>query len=82
MDCQIVHRPHRSYHRARSHVGSPERVIVDRFASVSFSAALDAPARERVLDQVSAFIAAAQVIAGRDTVTLPYITRLYWCRAR
>lgn len=66
---------------AYSHVGAPERVIVDRVASVSFISALDAPTRERVLDQVRALIAATPTLAGADTVEFPYLTRVYWCRA-
>jgi SAM-dependent methyltransferase len=64
-----------------SHVGAPAQVIVDRVASVSFIAALDGPTRERVLDQVRALIAATPALAGRETVELPYVTRVYWCRA-
>lgn len=65
---------------AHSHIGAPEQVIVDRIASVSFIAALDAPVRERVLDQVRALIAATPAIAGSNAVELPYVTRVYWCR--
>ncbi len=61
------------------HAGSPEKVIVDRVASVSFIAALDEPTRARVLDEVRQLIAATPAIAGRDTVELPYVTRVYWC---
>jgi SAM-dependent methyltransferase len=63
-----------------SHVGAPEQVIVDRVASVSFIAALGAPTRERILDQVRALIAATPALAGADTVEVPYLTRVYWCR--
>jgi SAM-dependent methyltransferase len=66
---------------AHSHSGAPRHVIVDRVASVSFIAALDAPARRRVLDLVRALIAATPALAGRDTVDLPYVTRVYWCRS-
>jgi ubiquinone/menaquinone biosynthesis C-methylase UbiE len=65
---------------AYSHVGAPEQVIVDRVASVSFIAALPAPARERVLREVRALIAATPALAGADTVEFPYVTRAYWCR--
>jgi SAM-dependent methyltransferase len=65
---------------AHSHTGAPEQVIVDRVASVSFIAALDAQRRGRVLDQVRALIAATPVLAGADTVEFPYVTRVYWCR--
>jgi SAM-dependent methyltransferase len=66
---------------AHAHIGSPEQVIVDRVASVSFIAALDDPSRARVLAQVRQLIAATPQLAGHATVTLPYITRAYWCRA-
>ena len=63
------------------HVGSPAQVIVDRVASVSFIAALDEPTRTRVLAQVRALIDATPELAGRSTVSFPYITRVYWCQA-
>ena len=63
------------------HVGSPEQVIVDRVASVSFIAALDEATRERVLDQVRALIESTPALAGRREVALPYLTRAYWTRA-
>lgn len=65
---------------AYSHVGAPEQVIVDRVASVSFIAALPAHARERVLDQVRALIAATPSLVGAGTVAFPYITRVYAAR--
>jgi hypothetical protein len=66
---------------AHSHVGSPEQVIVERVASVSFIAALDAGTRERVLYEVRNLIATTPAIAGRDPVAMPYLTRVYWTRA-
>jgi SAM-dependent methyltransferase len=66
---------------AHSHVGSPERVIVDRIASVSFIAAMQVPEREHVLDQVRTLIAATPALAGKETVEFPYVTRVYWCQA-
>jgi SAM-dependent methyltransferase len=66
---------------AHSHFGPPEQVIVDRIASVSFIAALEAPAREGVLDRVRTLIAATPALAGREIVEVPYVTRAYWCRA-
>jgi SAM-dependent methyltransferase len=63
---------------AHTHVGAPEHVIVDRVASVSFIAALDAPARERVLQQVRALVAATPALAGAAAVEFPYVTRVYW----
>jgi SAM-dependent methyltransferase len=63
------------------HVGSPAQVIVDRVASVSFIAALDEPVRARVLAEVRALIDATPGLAGRSSVSFPYVTRAYWCHA-
>jgi ubiquinone/menaquinone biosynthesis C-methylase UbiE len=51
--------------------------IRDRVGSISFVAALPAAEREAVLDEVSALVA-----AQAPPVTIPYETRVYWCRAR
>ena len=64
------------------HVGSPEQVIVDRMASVSFIAALDDASRTRVLDQVRALIDVTPALAGHAHVSFPYMTRAYWCVAQ
>jgi SAM-dependent methyltransferase len=63
------------------HVGSPAQVIVDRVASVSFIAALDEPTRARVLTEVRALIDATPELAGRSSISFPYVTRAYWCHA-
>lgn len=63
-----------------AHVGPTEQVIVERVASVSFIAALDAATRARVLDEVRALIAATPALAGHARVAMPYVTRAYWCR--
>jgi SAM-dependent methyltransferase len=62
------------------HRGSPEQVIVERVASVSFIAALDEARRAGVLEEVRALIASTTELMGRATVAMPYITRAYWCR--
>ena len=62
------------------HVGSPERIIVERAMSVSFIAALPADQRARVADDVRALIAATPSLAGRATVAFPYVTHAYACR--
>lgn len=62
------------------HVGSPEQVIVERVASVSFIAALEENSRSAVLDEVRALIAATPELTGRASVAMPYVTRAYWCR--
>jgi SAM-dependent methyltransferase len=61
------------------HVGSPEQVIVDRVASVSFIAALDETMREQVLSRVRALILSSPALIGRDVVSMPYVTRAYHC---
>jgi SAM-dependent methyltransferase len=67
----------REFHH--EHLGSAEQVIVDRVASVSFIAALDATVRCTVLNQVRALIASTPSLAGRAEVCVPYLTRAYWC---
>jgi SAM-dependent methyltransferase len=63
------------------HTGSAERVIVDRIASVSFIAAMPDADRRALLEQVRALVADTPGIAGEDTVSMPYVTRMFWCRA-
>jgi len=60
-----------------AHVGSAERVIVDRMASVSFIAALDSATREHVIGEVRALIGATPQLAGKAEVSAPYTTRMY-----
>jgi SAM-dependent methyltransferase len=63
-----------------SHTGSAEQVIVDRTASISFIAALPEQERRPVLDEVRALIARTPELAGKPTVSMPYVTQMYWCR--
>jgi SAM-dependent methyltransferase len=63
------------------HVGSPEHVILDRVASVSFIAALNATSRARVLDQVRALIGATPELGKKREVRMPYVTRAYCAQA-
>lgn len=63
-----------------AHIGPPERVIVDRFMSVSFIAALPPLERERLLAQVRDLIARTPSLAGRSEVTVPYVTMAFHCR--
>jgi len=53
-------------------------VILDRVASVSFIAALDSEARERVLDEVRELIAATPELSGLNEARVPYLTCAYW----
>ena len=63
-----------------AHAGSPEQVIVDRVASVSFIAALPDAQRARVLEEVRRLIESTPELSGRASVAMPYVTRAYWCR--
>ncbi|MGX7708059.1 class I SAM-dependent methyltransferase [Methylobacterium sp. Gmos1] len=64
---------------AHGHAGTPEQVILDRTLSVSFIAALPEGERERVAQGVRELIARTPELAGRDRVTFPYRTQVYWC---
>jgi SAM-dependent methyltransferase len=66
---------------AHTHVGPPERVILDRFMSVSFIAALPAAERTDVEAQVRALIDRTPELARHSEVTVPYVTVAYHCRA-
>lgn len=69
-----VHFPH-------THVGPPERVIIDRTMSVSYMAALPAAERERVIPEIRDLIARTPSLAGRSEVSVPYVTMAFHCRA-
>ena len=56
--------------------------VLDRFASISFIAALPDADRARVLAEIDQVIAAEPSLAGQDRIGLPYRTDLYWCRRR
>ena len=61
------------------HVGSAQEVILDRFLSVSFIAALPAQEKATVADQLSALIASHPALRGRETIAFPYRTEAYRC---
>ncbi|WP_456027217.1 methyltransferase domain-containing protein [Pseudomonas capeferrum] len=65
---------------AYQHVGSPQEVIMDRFLSVSFIAALPAAEKARVTAQLQALIDTHPALRGRDTVAFPYQTQAYVCQ--
>jgi SAM-dependent methyltransferase len=55
--------------------------VVERIASVSFIAALDAAERDEVLDEVRAVLASHPDVAGRDELPLAYLTDVFlWQR--
>lgn len=62
------------------HVGSPQEVIIDRFLSVSFVAALPAPEKDKICAQLHTLIDTHPALKGRDTVAFPYQTEAYACR--
>jgi ubiquinone/menaquinone biosynthesis C-methylase UbiE len=61
------------------HTGAPEKVIIERILSVSFMAALPAPAREQVKVQLREVIASYPELTGKDEVTFPYETLACVC---
>ncbi|WP_338721838.1 class I SAM-dependent methyltransferase [Pseudomonas tolaasii] len=63
-----------------SHVGSPQEVIMDRFLSVSFIAALGPAEKATVTAQLQALIDTHPALKGRDTVAFPYRTQAYVCQ--
>ena len=52
--------------------------VVDRAGTVSSIAALPGAERERILDRFRELAATHPDIRGRETVTLPYLTKVYW----
>jgi SAM-dependent methyltransferase len=56
--------------------------VLDRFASISFIAALPDADRARVLAEIDRVIDAEPSLAGQDRIGLPYRTDLYWCQRR
>ena len=59
------------------HEGPPQQVIVDRFMSVSFIAALPAQAQAGVRAQIENLIATHPALRGRDMLQFPYHTRAF-----
>jgi SAM-dependent methyltransferase len=57
-------------------------VALDRFASISFIAALPDAERAQVLAEIDRVIAADPSLAGQDRIGLPYRTDLFWCERR
>ena len=56
--------------------------ITDRAATVSSIASLPEAERERVLDRFRGLATTHPDIRGRETVILPYVTKLYWTDRR
>ena len=67
-------------HLPHEHAGPPGRVIVDRFLSVSFIAALPDAERAQVRARIEDLVAATHpALRGRETVRFPYTTMMYHC---
>jgi SAM-dependent methyltransferase len=62
-----------------THDGPAQRVIVDRFMSVSFIAALPPARQEEVRAQLQAVIDHTPALAGQAAVSFPYRTQAYCC---
>ena len=56
--------------------------IVDRALTVSSITALPHAERERVLDRFRELAATHPDVRGRESVTLPYVTKVYWTERR
>jgi SAM-dependent methyltransferase len=64
---------------AYQHLGTAQQVIVDRFLSVSFIAALPDDERLRVAEQLNELISTHPELRGRETISFPYQTHAYQC---
>jgi SAM-dependent methyltransferase len=62
------------------HVGPVGQVIIDRYRSVSFVAALPAPEQEALLASLRRLVAAHPALSGREIITFPYRTFAYSTR--
>jgi hypothetical protein len=61
------------------HIGTAQQVIIDRFLSVSFIAALPSTERSKVAQQLADLIASHPELKDRDTIAFPYETHAYCC---
>jgi ubiquinone/menaquinone biosynthesis C-methylase UbiE len=65
------------------HVHRGDRAtVVDRVASISYIAAMDAERQGAVLDEVRDLLATDPEVAGAALIELPYRSYVYWARAR
>jgi SAM-dependent methyltransferase len=67
---------------AYQHVGTAQEVILDRFLSVSFIAALPPHEKANVASQLRALIASHPALRERDAIAFPYRTMAYRCSRR
>ena len=64
---------------AYQHDGTAQEVILDRFLSVSFIAALPAQEKANVANQLRALIVSHPALRERDAISFPYRTDAYLC---
>jgi ubiquinone/menaquinone biosynthesis C-methylase UbiE len=64
---------------AYQHVGTAQEVILDRFLSVSFIAALPPREKADVANQLVSLIASHPALRERDVIAFPYRTDAYRC---
>jgi SAM-dependent methyltransferase len=64
---------------AYQHVGTAQEVILDRFLSVSFIAALPPQEKAGVADHLRALIATHPALREKDAIAFPYRTEAYRC---
>ncbi|WP_219215776.1 class I SAM-dependent methyltransferase [Variovorax boronicumulans] len=69
--------PLQEQHFSHGHHGAVEDVILHRVRSTSFIAALAAPERAKIEDQVRALIAATPALRGKESLTVPYTTAAF-----
>jgi len=62
---------------AYQHVGTPQEVIIDRFLSVSFIAALPPAEHAAVARELHTLVATHPALRGRETIAFPYETQAY-----
>jgi len=63
-----------------AHIGNAETVIMNRFLSVSFIAALPAADKAIVTEQLRELISTHPALRGQETIAFPYQTQAYLCR--
>jgi SAM-dependent methyltransferase len=61
------------------HIGPPARVILDRFLSVSFIAALPDDEKLLVSEKLNELISTHPALKGREIISFPYRTHAYRC---
>jgi len=62
------------------HVGPAQEVIIDRFMSVSFIAALPAAKKALVAERLRELVGSHPALRGSGAISFPYRTQAYCCR--